>query len=120
MEIAIIDEGQDKLTYAGIGNTKLMIVESHSHSASKEKIVWLTSNYGIVGHGYKQLLPETVPLIPNNIVILSTDGLEEMIDMSGYKTALRKDVQKLGEKIMQDWRRKLDDAAVMIFRRELS
>ena len=61
--------------------------------------------------------PETVPLMPGDLVILFTDGVAEMIDVSGYDDALCADVQQLAERIIQDCRRKTDDAAVLIFRR---
>ena len=110
MGIAVIDEDTGTLTYAGIGNTRAMIVGAD--------IVRLVSNHGIVGGGYKTLLPRGVSLMPGDLVVLSTDGLPEIIDMSGYGTDLRRDVHLLAEKIIRDWRRETDDAAVLVCRYE--
>jgi len=108
MGIAIVDECAGTLTYAGIGNTRITIIG--------EKTICLHSSYGIVGGGYKRLSPKTVPLIPGDLVILSTDGVAETVDLSGYDKALRADVRWLAEKILEDWCRETDDAAVLVYR----
>ncbi|MBL7062629.1 MAG: SpoIIE family protein phosphatase [Anaerolineae bacterium] len=120
MGIAVIDigEGEDEeagtLTYAGIGNTRAMIVREAC------PVVGLSSNYGIVGGGYRKLTPETVGLKPGDLVILTSDGIKEQCDILAYGDALRGDVQRLAEKILQDWGRETDDAAVLVFRNEVS
>lgn len=115
MSTAIIDEDAGTLAYAGIGNTRAMIVGKPRAKNTDERTIILSSNYGIVGGGYKTLSPETVPLIAGDLVILYTDGVEEMIGVSG-DDALRADLQRLAERIIQDWGRAADDAAVLIFR----
>jgi len=100
------------LTYAGIGNTRAMIVRR------EHPVVRLPGNYGIVGGGYRRLSPATVPLNPGDLVILTTDGIKERCDLLGYGDALRGDVQQLAERILQDWSRETDDAAVLVFRNE--
>ena len=115
MSTAIIDEDAGTLVSAGVGNTRAMIIgEPHAKNTDGRTII-LSSNYGIVGGGYKTLSPETVPLIAGDLVILYTDGVEEMIGLSG-DDALRADLQQLAERIIQDWGRAADDAAVLIFR----
>ncbi len=111
MGLAVVEEGVGRLTYAGIGNTRAMIVG--------ERTVHLSSNWGIVGGGYRTLSPETVPLVPGDLVILSTDGVAEMIDLSAYDDELRADVQGLAERIVRDWGRETDDVAVLVFRSEV-
>ena len=110
MGIAVIDEDMATLTYAGIGNTRASIIGADN--------VILVSNHGIVGGGYKTLLPRVVSFMPGALVVLSTDGLPEIIDMSGYGTELRLNVRLLAEKIIRDWRRETDDAAVLVCRYE--
>lgn len=112
MGIAVIDEDAGTLIYAGIGNIHGMIVG--------EKPTHLSSNYGIVGGGYKTLWCKTVPFMPGDLVILSTDGVSERIDLSDYEDALRADARRLAETILQDWRRGTDDAAVLVFRSEVA
>lgn len=110
MGIAIIDQDSEKLTYAGIGNTRAMVVG--------EKTIRLSSNFGIVGAGYKTLNSETVRITTGNLVILYTDGLEEMVDITGYDEVLHANVQRLAEKLIEDWRILTDDAAVLIYKYE--
>jgi len=49
-------------------------------------------------------------------VILFTDGIEELIDLSDYDETLRVEVGRLAEKMLEDWRRETDDGAVLVFR----
>jgi hypothetical protein len=129
MGVAVIEKEAGTLTYAGIGNTRAMIVRepvlSEAEGPRSElaegacPVVRMSSNYGIVGGGYRKLSPETVPLTPGDLVILYTDGVPEMIDVLGYDDALSADVGRLAERIIQDWGRETDDAAVLVFRKEL-
>jgi len=127
MGIAVIDEEAQQLTYAGIGNTRALIargrppapIDRHGtgpcRRVAEGRTIRMSSNWGIVGGGYKTLTPETVPLMPGDLVILFTDGLAEAIDLAGYNDALRADVQRLAGKILGDWGRETDDAAVLVF-----
>jgi len=110
MGIAGIDRFGGILTYAGIGNTRAVVVG--------QKTTWLTSCYGIVGGGYRTLKSKTVPLLPHDLVIMSTDGIEELIDLPSCDEMLRTDVDRLAETILEGWLRKTDDAAVLVFRNE--
>ncbi len=108
MGIAVADPAAGTLTYAGIGNTRAMV--------AGQETTRLSSHYGIVGGGYGTLKTEAVPLSPDDLVIMYTDGIEELIDLSGYDEALRADVGRLAETIAADWRRETDDEAVLVFR----
>ena len=108
MGIAVADPAAGMLTYAGIGNTRAMVVG--------QETTRLSSHYGIVGGGYRRLETETVLLTAGDLVIMYTDGVEELIDLSGYDETLRADVGRLAETIVEDWWRETDDAAVLVFR----
>jgi|LGVF01.1.fsa_nt_gb serine phosphatase RsbU (regulator of sigma subunit) len=108
MGIAVIDEEKDELTYAGIGNTRVIIISS--------KTFHLGSDYGITGGGFKKLTPETLAIGKGTLVIMFTDGVEELVDLSCYDL-ISGDVHELAEKIITDWRIQRDDAAVMVYRR---
>jgi len=112
--VAVVDEEAGRLTHAGVGNTRAMIVRGG------RVVFHLSSNYGIVGAGYRKLTPETVPLSPGDLVILYTDGIKGRVDVSAYHDAQRGDVGQLAERILQDWGRETDDAAVLVFRSEES
>jgi serine phosphatase RsbU (regulator of sigma subunit) len=106
--IAVIDEDKGELTYAGIGNTRVIVVNSGTSH--------LGSDYGIIGGGYKTLTPETISIGKGALVIMSTDGVEEVTDLSRYDL-IAVDVHKLAEMIIKDWRVERDDAAVLVYKR---
>ncbi len=115
MGIAVIDKKARALTYAGIGNTRIVILRSSGSKETPRKTLYLKNDFGIVGGGYKRLMPETVPFAPGDLVMMYTDGVKELIDFTGYEAPLYEDVQKLAEKIIDDWGRDTDDAAVLIY-----
>jgi len=110
MGIAVVDTEAAALSYAGIGNIRAIVM------VAGQKKVSLTNNYGIVGGGYRKLTSETVPFTAGEVLILATDGIRENIDVSGCEDSLKADVQRLAEKIVQDWANKTDDIAVLVFR----
>jgi len=112
MGIAVINKDAERLTYVGVGNIRAMIIG--------EQTLRLGSNYGIVGGGYKTLSPETVLIMPGDLVIMATDGVSERMDVSGYDEARRGDIQRLAEKILQDWGIETDDASVLVFRNKVT
>jgi len=114
MGIAVIDERRQTLSYAGVGNTRALVARQPSDESPAGQTIRLSSSYGIVGGGYKTLSPETVQLMPGDLVIMFTDGLVESIGLAGYDDSLRADVQRLAEKMLQDWQRATDDAAVLV------
>lgn len=119
MGIALIDKKTQTLTYAGIGNTRILILRSADSGAANRKTQYLKSNFGIVGGGYKHLLPETIQFMPGDRVIMYTDGVKELIDLSGYKEYQIIDAGNLAERIIEDWGRTTDDAAVLVFKSEV-
>ena len=92
MSIAILDQEAGTLTCAGIGNTRVLIAgTSDSRPAAFP---------GIVGGGFKKLIPETVPFRPGDLVILFTDGISERMNLSAYDASLLANPQELAERIL--------------------
>ncbi len=112
MGIVVIDQAADTLTYAGIGNTRAVIFKNGQHNIN------LSSHYGIIGGGYRNLVPETVPLDPDQMVLLYTDGFPEHLDLSAYDDEIKTVPEKLAETILLDWRKETDDAGILVFKRE--
>lgn len=122
MSLAVVDEDKKTLTHAGIGNVRAVVMG--------EKILKMTSSYGIVGGGFKVLTLETVPFSPGDTVILHTDGLEEVDDISGhaeiaperpgrcaeFRPAGPDNVQGLAERILRHRGLGSDDAAILVCR----
>ncbi len=113
MGLAVVDEEKGTLTYAGIGNARAVVIGAKS----AKRTYRMSSSYGIVGGGYKALALETVPFSPGDVVVLHTDGVKEMSDISGYADIAPEDVQRLAERILRDWGLKSDDAAILVCRR---
>lgn len=107
MAVAIIDEKTGVLTYAGIGNIRAMVAGT--------QVIRLSNRYGIIGAGYKTLSTESVKLTPGDLVILTTDGIREMLEISNYKTTLLQNIDNLADTIIKEWSNPQDDAAVMIY-----
>ena len=110
MGISVIDQAANTLTYAAIGNIEIRVVGGGAPR--------LASNPGIIGGGYRHLSTQTAPLEENQLVIMFTDGVASRLDISGYDSSVRLDLQQLAERVIEDWGRETDDAAVLIFRYE--
>ncbi|RLB27510.1 MAG: hypothetical protein DRH11_18565 [Deltaproteobacteria bacterium] len=118
MGISVIDEQASTLTYAGVGNTRLIIARKETNGPAEQREVHcLMSDYGIVGGGYSKLTPETLPLFQGDWVLMFTDGIRELIDLWSYDEGLLSDAQGLAGRILEDWGRITDDAAVLVLRR---
>ena len=109
--IAVIDHEAGTLTHAGVGNTRAVVVG--------DKTAHLGSTAGIVGAGYGRLAPEAVPFMSDDLVVMVTDGIKQRSDFADFAAMRGTDVQGLAEKILQDWGRETDDAAVLVFRSEI-
>lgn len=105
MGLIIIEHLKNTITYAGIGNTRAMLV-------LENKVCRLSSNYGIVGGGYKKLTPETKDFNGVKMIIMYTDGINEMIDINKYSQD--EDLDKMVKSIIKDYGRKNDDKAIII------
>ncbi len=108
MGIGVADPAAGTLTYAGIGNTRALVIGKETTQ--------LTNYYGIVGGGYRMLKTETIPLAQDDLVIMCTDGIHQPLDLSAFDDIARSDVTCLAEKILRAARREMDDAAVLVFR----
>ncbi len=116
MGIAVVDKTAGTLTYAGVGNSRIIIVRPHHRAQGFKGIARLSNRPGVVGNGCGRVLPETVALGPDDLVLLFTDGIPGEIDLKNYTDMLGDDVQQLAQRIVQDWGRKRDDVAVLVFR----
>ena len=107
MAVAVVEPHGGTLTYAGIGNTRGMI--------QGQRRISLSSQYGIVGGGFRRLVDETLPLAPGDIVALWTDGVDEWVDISSWGAGVLADPQRLVERIVDDHSPGSDDAAALVY-----
>jgi hypothetical protein len=100
-----IDRRSGTLSYAGIGNIRMLIL-----GAKRRR---LPSNPGIVGTGFKALTVQSMSLSPENRLLMFTDGVNELLDLSAYR--LPRTAQTLAEEVLRDWSLGTDDAAVLVW-----
>ena len=108
--IAIIDTSESELVYAGIGNTRTLI--------NGDRIQHLPSLPGIVGATRNIPNPETIAFGNDDLLIMSSDGVSDTLNLDRYGSSTRQDVQILADRLMEDWSTPKDDACVLIYRYE--
>jgi negative regulator of sigma-B (phosphoserine phosphatase) len=118
MGITTINGHTGAVTYAGIGNIRAMVVRGPRAGDTEGSAIRLASDPGIVGGGFRILRPETVAVMSDDLVIMYTDGIEELVDLSHYTATHCSNLQKLAERIVRQWGRDSDDAAILIYRHE--
>ncbi len=113
MGIARIEKRGSVLHFAGIGNTRSLLF-----SKGNKQPKTLSSDRGIIGGGFRRLIPDMVQLQPGDMLIMSTDGIAERIEIHGYSPAILTDPEQLAAAILEDWGRETDDRAVLVFLNE--
>lgn len=108
MGICVIYEDGHSLTFAGISNTRAMIFGKGIRN--------LSSHNGIVGAGYRRLVPESVSLERGSLVVMFTDGLQENIHLNVYDEDIQQNPHLLALQILDDCRLGSDDAAVLVYK----
>lgn len=103
--VATIDHRTRLLSFAGIGNIRMLVVGARTRR--------LPSNHGIVGTGFKTLGVQSISLSSENKLVMFTDGVNELLDLSRYR--LPRDAQILADDILRDWSLGTDDAAVLVW-----
>jgi len=108
--LANIDETRGELTYAGVGNTRIIY--------GKRRLKSFNSDAGIVGTGFGRVREEKAQLAPGDMVVMYTDGLKTDIRFGSYDRALHADAARLAERILHDSSRGTDDVGVIVYRYE--
>ncbi|AKB77123.1 Anti-sigma B factor RsbT [Methanosarcina horonobensis HB-1 = JCM 15518] len=108
MSIVIVDKRNSVLTHAGIGNVSVAI--------RGRKKINLSSDWGIVGGGYRKLNTNTADLDAGDLVLMWTDGISERLDVSGYDNFPYIGTQELADLILRDHAKETDDATILIYK----
>lgn len=108
MSIVILDKKNATLTHGGIGNINVAIWG--------RKKINLSSDWGIIGGGYRKLNINTIDLTDGDLVLMWTDGISESLEVSSYEESFCMDVQKLANRILRDYAKETDDAAILIYK----
>ncbi len=95
------------LTYAGVGNTSGVILSSR---VSRN----LVSHNGTLGMLAPKIQEFHVEWPDDAILLLHSDGVQSRWDLSGYAGLLAKHPAVIGGALLRDFRRKHDDASVVV------
>jgi len=107
MGIAVMDTRTKTLTCGGVNNISMMIVGQRTRH--------MICCDGIVGGGYKRFMTEVLPLGNGDMVILHSDGLKEIANLSNAIAADCTDLQQMADQLLEDWTCGTDDAAILIY-----
>lgn len=108
MGLVLLDAAEGSLTYAGVGNTAILIPNWAGPA--------LFSSSGIVGGNTGTIREHEGPYQPGQTIIMHTDGITTRLDLGRYTPSVLVDVQLLAEGIMREFRCPHDDAAVLVAR----
>ncbi len=110
--LACIDRGEGRLTWFGVGNVEGVLLHGNGNGSgfSSEYIV---NRGGIVGYRLPELLPATLRLTDNDMLVLATDGIKsEFIDWLDPALSPR----QLADTILSRCAKPIDDALVLAAR----
>lgn len=109
MGLARVHRRRKKLTFAGVGNTCLLIWRGAQ---------WMrfASANGIIGARFRRVSPEEIRLSAGDLGIMMTDGVSNQIDLSRYGSLPWQDLEAFAQRLLTDWALPGDDAAVITFR----
>jgi phosphoserine phosphatase RsbX len=110
MALAQVDRQSGRAKVAAVGNIRVVRVTA-GH------LYHLGGVWGIVGGGYQKLIPEEVILLPDDLLVLFSDGYDESIPLQSlyYQSTLTP--QQLVD-LSLPLVRGNDDAAMMIYRHQ--
>lgn len=109
MTVCAIDSQRDELTWGGVGNVEAVLLRADS-SLKDETL--LTSS-GIVGYKLPRLRISVLPLQPDDLFILHTDGISDRFVDSVFRSG---SLDKIADNIINKFGKRSDDALVVVFR----
>jgi negative regulator of sigma-B (phosphoserine phosphatase) len=109
MSLASFDQGENRLTWLGVGNVEGTLLRADSEAMWPTESILLLG--GVVGFQLPSLRPSATELRRGDTVILTTDGIE-----SGFRHGLRpgSPPQDLAQDILDNHRKHSDDALVVV------
>jgi anti-sigma regulatory factor (Ser/Thr protein kinase) len=105
--ISEIRPNENRLTYAGVGNTAAVVL---SNKVSRS----LTSHNGTLGIAVPRIQEFQVEWPSRAILIMHSDGVQTRWDLSSYPGLLSRHPAVIGGALLRDFRRQRDDASVVV------
>lgn len=112
LAVAIVEINRNRLTIATVGNIRALLLGDTAD-------LRLDGGRGIVGAGYKHLLPETYDLAPGQILVLFSDGLDELAVPRECLVDESLSTEDQAQAMIDRWGRDDDDASVLVYRHGL-
>lgn len=111
MTLAFFHHPDRTMTWLGVGNVEGVLFRPGAEGHIPSERVLLRG--GVVGHQLPALHASVVPVTPNDILILATDGIKP--DFADH-LALDADLQHIADRILVQHRKETDDALVVVAR----
>ncbi len=106
--LALVDLRSSVVTYAGVGNTRAIILGERENLRP-------TSVSGVVGSGYRRLRTETFAVAARDVVVLWTDGLPEHIAFGSPRSPRPLDLVAYAGALMEKWWGAKDDGGILVY-----
>lgn len=107
LAVAIVEPRRQRLTLATVGNIRAVLL-------SEGRELHLGGAPGIVGAGFNGLAPERVDLVPGDLLLLYSDGLEEFLPLNELPLE-RLSAHEIAETALARWARNTDDAGILVY-----
>lgn len=111
LAVVIVEPTLRRLTVATVGNIRVLLLRESCE-------LRLDGGRGIVGAGFKNLVPETLALYDGNVLTMFSDGLDEFPVLRKYFGDRSSSAQDQAETILEQCAHAADDAAVLVYRYE--
>lgn len=109
LAVAIIEPASGRMTIGTVGNIRVLLLRE-----SQE--LRLDGGRGIVGAGYKHLCPESMVLVPGDVLTMFSDGLDEFPELRGFFAEPGQFAQQQAQAILDQCAHNDDDASVLVYR----
>ena len=111
ISLAWFQSGDQTLTWLGVGNVECLLLRADA-TARPERVCLLPRG-GVVGYQIPPLRATVVPVAPNDLLLLATDGIH------GHFTErlnVNDSPQQIADDIMSHYGKETDDALVLVAR----
>lgn len=106
--LAFVDTATATFRYVGVGNTRAATVGG--------KAWYGLSRDGVLGDRMPSLLAQSSPLVPDDILVMWTDGIPEYACSRLEAATSCRDASDIAKKLITDLARPYDDAGCLVFK----
>jgi serine phosphatase RsbU (regulator of sigma subunit) len=109
MTIAYVDHHDQTLTWLGVGNVEALLFHGRERAQPDRALL----RNGVVGYQLPAMRADVVPLQPSDTLIIVTDGITPEFSDA---VVLHDDPQRIAVDILEKYRKRHDDALVVVAR----